>query len=173
MGSPLPHIPVLWCPEGSPQSKLPSENVMRKLEQEAACTPPRWRPRTQPPCCGDSWPRRWRQPAEAVIALKHSVTALKSPHKSPPSRCIHWVPPLPVRAAPKLPPPHGNTLQCPPLPMGISPGVLPIPVGVFPDILAPLPHRLIWCSPSSLPSFSPTPATHWPTLTFHTCHPST
>ena len=111
--------------------------------------------------------------ADGTSHCPETVAALKSPHESTPSKCIHWAPALPVGAAPKVPPPHGNSLQCHPPPHGSIPQCPALPVGVFPNIPAPLPADIPWCPPSSLPSFNPTPATQWPTRTFHTCHPST
>lgn len=77
--------------------------------------------------------------ADRTSHCPETVTALKSPHESTPSKCIHWAPALPVGAAPEVPPPHGNTLQCHPLPMGAPRQCPTLPVGVCPNIPAPLP----------------------------------
>lgn len=111
--------------------------------------------------------------ADGTSHCPETVTALKSPHESTPSKCIHWAPALPVGAAPKVPPPHGSTLQCHPLPMGASPSV---PSSLWECFLISLPlspqtHPLVFSILSALiqPHSSHTLAhTHLPHLpSFH------
>ena len=111
--------------------------------------------------------------ADGTSHCPETVTALKSPHESTPSKCIHWAPALPVGAAPKVPPPHGNTLQCHPLPMGASPSVPPSlwECSLISLPLSPKTHPLVFSILSALiqPHSSHTLAhTHLPHLpAFH------
>lgn len=107
--------------------------------------------------------------ADGTSHCPETVAALKSPHESTPSKCIHWAPALPVGAAPKVPPPHGNTLQCHPLPMGASPSVppslwecslisLPLSPQTSPGVLHPLCPHSTPLQPHSGPHAPSTPA---------------